>query len=118
MIQVGATVIEFATGNSNYRKNWQTHTKSQLWFVTIPQEPVLWNPIEHRLFSFISLNWAGKPLRSKAQMTALKSGTTTQTATVVKAAQIKGVYPTRIKVSDQQMAALNLTHRSISSGIT
>ncbi|NEP35262.1 MAG: hypothetical protein F6K38_28730 [Moorea sp. SIO3B2] len=48
-----------------------------------------------------------------AQMTALIRGTTTQTGLRVKAAQIKGVYPTRIKVSDQQMAALNLTHRSI-----
>jgi hypothetical protein len=36
------------------------------------------NPIEHGSFSFISLNWAGKPLRSLNRMTALIRGTTTQ----------------------------------------
>lgn len=46
-----------------------------------------WNPIEHRLFSMISLNWAGKPLRSLAGMTALIRGTTTTAGLTVKASQ-------------------------------
>ena len=49
-----------------------------------------WNPIEHRLFSFISLNWAGKPLRSLTRMTALIRGTKTQMGLTVKAAQLSG----------------------------
>jgi len=72
-----------------------------------------WNPIEHRLFSFISLNWAGKPLRSLNRMTALIRGTKTRTGLSVKAAQLKGDYPTKVKVSDQEMAALKLTRRKI-----
>lgn len=72
-----------------------------------------WNPIEHRLFSFISLNWAGKPLRSLSQMTALIRGTTTETGLQVKAAIVRGVYPTQVKVSAQEMASLNITRRKL-----
>ena len=72
-----------------------------------------WNPIEHRLFSAISLNWAGKPLRSLNRMTALIRGTKTQMGLTVKAAQLKGHYPTKVKVSDAEMAALKLTRRKI-----
>lgn len=71
------------------------------------------NPIEHRLFSLISLNWAGIPLRSLNQMTALIRGTATQAGLIVKAAQLKGHYPTKVKVSDAEMATLNLTRRRI-----
>lgn len=45
-----------------------------------------WNPIEHRLFSQISLNWAGKPLRSLNTMLKYIGGTTTQTGLRVHAA--------------------------------
>lgn len=72
-----------------------------------------WNPIEHRLFSFISLNWTGKPLRSLKRMTALIRGTKTRTGLTVKAAQLKGDYPTKVKVSDEERAALNLTCRKL-----
>ncbi|MBW4640882.1 MAG: hypothetical protein KME05_22190 [Gloeocapsa sp. UFS-A4-WI-NPMV-4B04] len=46
-------------------------------------------------------------------MTALIRGTKTQTGLTVKAAQVKGHYPTQVKVSDQEMAALKLTRRKI-----
>jgi hypothetical protein len=92
--------IVFGTGNTNYSNSWQTDLTK-------------WNPIEHRLFSFISLNWAGKPLRSLRWMTALIRGTTTNTGLIVKAAQLKGHYPTKVKVSDAEMATMNLTHRRI-----
>jgi hypothetical protein len=72
-----------------------------------------WNPIEHRLFSFISLNWAGKPLRSLNRLTALIRGTTTHTGLTVKAAQLKGHYPTKVKVSDAEMATLKITPHKI-----
>ena len=48
-----------------------------------------WNPVEHRLFSFISLNWAGIPLRSLNTMLKLIRGTTTETGLKVKAALIQ-----------------------------
>ena len=67
-----------------------------------------WNPIEHRLFSHISLNWAGKPLRTWETMLAYIRGTTTTTGLKVRAFLQDGVYKTGQKVSDAEMKALNL----------
>lgn len=72
-----------------------------------------WNPIEHRLFSYISLNWAGKPLRSFEALLGYIRGTTTQTGLKVKACLLDRVYQKGIKISDQEMAALNLQRRSV-----
>ena len=72
-----------------------------------------WNPIEHRLFNHISLNWAGKPLRTYETMLGYIRGTTTTTGLKVKAELVDHTYQTRIKVSDKEMAALNLTRRPI-----
>ena len=70
-----------------------------------------WNPIEHRLFNHISLNWAGKPLRTYETMLAYIRSTTTATGLKVKAELVDHIYQTRIKVSDAEMATLNLTRR-------
>lgn len=51
-----------------------------------------WNPIEHRLFSQISLNWVGKPLRSLETMLNYHCGTTTSTGLRVRAALLEGTY--------------------------
>lgn len=72
-----------------------------------------WNPIEHRLFSHISLNWAGKPLRSFAMMLAYIRGTTTKTGLRVRAFLLDRVYQQGIKVSDQEMKDLYLQQRPI-----
>jgi Rhodopirellula transposase DDE domain len=72
-----------------------------------------WNPIKHRLFSFISMNWAGVPLRSLKIMLNLIRGTTTSTGLKVQAALIKRIYPTNFEVSDQGMTSLNLHKRRI-----
>ncbi len=78
-----------------------------------PTETSKWHPIEHRLFSFISLNWAGVPLRSLKIMLNLIRGTKTNTGLKVYAALIKRIDPTKVKVSDQEMATLNMLKRSI-----
>jgi hypothetical protein len=67
-----------------------------------------WNPIEHRLFGPISLNWAGKPLRSFDVLLAYLRGTVTETGLQVKAFRLDRVYPTGVKVSDEVMRALNI----------
>lgn len=108
-------------GSNGYRvRNWKQQLQLLADYYGIevmvchyPSGASKWNPIEHRLFSFISLNWAGQPLRSLCQMTALIRGTTTETGLRVKACQLKGKSPTKVKVSDEQMAALNLTPRKI-----
>jgi hypothetical protein len=67
-----------------------------------------WNPVEHRLFGPISVNWAGKPLRSFALLLNYIQGTVSETGLRVKAFLVDQVYPTGIKVSDEVMQALNI----------
>ncbi len=67
-----------------------------------------WNPIEHRLFSQISLNWAGIPLRSFETVLSYICGTTTQTGLTVSASLLEGEYTKGQKVSDKQMQQLNI----------
>ena len=67
-----------------------------------------WNPIEHRLFSFISLNWAGKPLRSFETILNYIRGTTTENGLEVRAEIIEKEYAKGQKVSEAEMAELNL----------
>jgi hypothetical protein len=67
-----------------------------------------WNKIEHRLFSFISQNWRGKPLTSHQVIIDLIAGTTTTTGLTVKSKIDTNTYEKGLKVSDQQMAELHL----------
>ena len=67
-----------------------------------------WNKIEHRLFSFISQNWRGKPLISHEVIINLIAATTSKTGLAVKSDLDSNTYPAGIKVSNQQMAELRL----------
>ena len=67
-----------------------------------------WNKIEHRLFSFITKNWRARPLVSLEVIVNLIAGTTTRTGLIVKAALDTNRYPTKIKVSDEQLGRLHL----------
>jgi len=68
-----------------------------------------WNQIEHRLFSFITQNWRGRPLVSRQAIVSLIAGTTTRAGLIVKAALDTDQYDTAIKVSDEELACLRLT---------
>lgn len=68
-----------------------------------------WNKIEHRLFSFISQNWRGKPLLSHEVIINLIAATSTRTGLKVYARLDQNDYPKKIVISDQQLAAVNLT---------
>jgi hypothetical protein len=68
-----------------------------------------WNKIEHKLFSFITQNWRGKPLLSYQTIVQLIAATTTRTGLNVKAEIDHASYPAGIKVTDSEMAAINLT---------
>ena len=72
-----------------------------------------WNPIEHRLFSQISLNWAGQPLRTCETMLGLIRGTTTQTGLQVSAHLLGGLFETGKKVSDAAMKRLKMTRHAV-----
>jgi len=67
-----------------------------------------WNKIEHRLFAFISQNWRAKPLTSHQVVIELIASTTTRTGLKVQAAADTNAYPDKVKVSDAEMASLNL----------
>jgi len=67
-----------------------------------------WNKIEHRLFSFITKNWRARPLVSLEVIVNLIASTTTRTGLIVKAALDTNRYPTKIKVSDEQLGRLRL----------
>ena len=67
-----------------------------------------WNKIEHRLFSHISMNWQGQPLISHEVVVNLIGSTTTRSGLKVKARLDKKSYPKKIKVSDEEMAQLNI----------
>lgn len=68
-----------------------------------------WNTIEHRLFSFISLNWRGKPLLTYQVIVNLIAATTTDAGLRVEAALDPGRYPAGVKVPDAQVRQVNLT---------
>ena len=67
-----------------------------------------WNKIEHRLFSFISINWRGKPLRTYRSIVQLMAATTTDPGLKVRAELDRSKYPKGVKVSDAQLGAVNL----------
>jgi hypothetical protein len=67
-----------------------------------------WNKIEHRLFSFITQNWRGRPLVSHQAIVSLIAGTKTRTGLVVKAALDVNQYETKVKVTDEEMAKLRI----------
>jgi transposase len=77
-----------------------------------PPATSTWNTIEHRLFSFISLNWRAKPLTSLEVVLALISHTTTKEGFAVMALKDSNTYPTGIKITDKELAALNLSKAS------
>ena len=67
-----------------------------------------WNKIEHRLFCHITQNWRGEPLVSRAVIVNLIGNTTTRTGLKVRAGLDLKSYPTGIKVSDEELAEVNV----------
>lgn len=67
-----------------------------------------WNKVEHRLFSFISSNWRGEPLRDYETIIRLIAGTTTAKGLTVVCRLDRRKYPVGRKVSDVEMAKINL----------
>lgn len=68
-----------------------------------------WNKVEHRLFSFISSNWRGEPLRDYETIVHLIAGTTTAQGLKVTCRLDRRRYPTGRKISDKEFAEVNLT---------
>ena len=78
----------------------------------LPPGTSKWNKVEHRLFSYISINWRGKPLTSFEVIVNLIASTKTVTGLMVKSALDKRLYPKGIKITDKEMETINLTRDS------
>ena len=67
-----------------------------------------WNRIEHRMFSFITMNWRGRPLTSLRTIIELISATATTTGLTIQAGYDPNWYPTGVKITDTELAAVPL----------
>jgi transposase len=102
-------------GNSHRSRLWKTSLQKladelelKLAVRHFPPGASKWNKIEHRLFSFVTQNWRGKPLVSHQAIVNLIASTTTKAGLIVKAALDTNQYPTSIKVTDAELAKLRL----------
>src|SRR5438132_1263543 len=107
-----------AGGSNGYRlRLWKTElarladeTGLAITVCHMPPGTSKWNKIEHRLFSHITMNWAGQPLTSHDVAVRLIAGTTTRTGLTVHAERDTAAYPRGIKISDREMRNLERTH--------
>lgn len=77
-----------------------------------PPRTSKWNKIEHRLFSFITQNWRGKPLVTHQVIVSLIAATTTRAGLKVQAMLDENTYLRGLTVSDKQLAAVRLQRDS------
>jgi len=98
--------------NRLWKKKLQALADEEELAITIVHYPPAtskWNKIEHQLFSFISINWRAKPLTSLEVVLELIGETKTNEGLEVTAIKDSNTYPTGIKVSDEEYAALNVS---------
>jgi transposase len=106
-----------AGGSNGHRvRAWKKHlaefatdTGLEITVCHYPPGTSKWNKIEHRLFSFISMNWRGRPLTDIATIVDLIAATTTDNGLVVRAAYDPNWYPKGVKITDTDFDALPLT---------
>ncbi len=89
-----------------------TDTGLTLCVCHLPPGTSKWNKIEHKLFSYISINWRARPLTSMETVIELISSTTTTGGLTVKAVVDTNTYPTKITVSATELQALHLVRDS------
>jgi transposase len=104
-------------GGSNGSRNrlWKSElqqfandTGLKIYVSHFPPGTSKWNKIEHRLFSYISINWRGKPLTSLAVIIGLINSTNTETGLTVRAVLDNNIYKTGIKIEDKVFEKINI----------
>ena len=106
-----------AGGSNGYRlRAWKVHlaalaaeTGLRITVCHYPPGTSKWNRIEHRMFSFITANWRGRPLVSLRTIIELISATTTETGLSVHAAHDPNWYPTGVRITDTELEAVPLS---------
>jgi hypothetical protein len=112
-------------GNGSRARAWKSNLQEKLrdrfgLTVTVCHYPPgcsKWNPVEHRLFSQISINWEGKPLKTLRVMLGYIRGTTTTTGLTVKARLDEGAYRKGQKVTREDMGRINLKVHEVCWGL-
>jgi hypothetical protein len=107
-------------GSNGYRRRtWKVElqrladkTGLSLHVCRFPPGTSTWNKVEHRLFSFISSNWRGEPLRDYETVVRLIANTTTAKGLRVSCRLDRRRYPVGCKVTDKEYASLHLTPHS------
>jgi transposase len=101
--------------NGNRARLWKyqlqqfaNRTRLVIYVSHFPPGTSKWNKIEHRLFCYISKNWAGKPLIDVDTVINLISSTTTRTGLTVMCERDDNVYPLSQKVSDEEFKSINI----------
>jgi hypothetical protein len=104
--------------NGNRTRLWKVElqkladeTELEIEVCHFPPGTSKWNKIEHRLFSFITMNWRGKPLVSIETIINLIAGTTNSTGREVYARLDEGAYPDQIKVTNAEFKTVNIAGR-------
>jgi transposase len=106
-----------AGGSNGYRlRAWKVHlaalaaeTGLRITVCHYPPGTSKWNRIEHRMFSFITANWRGRPLVSLRTIIDLISSTTTTTGLTIQAGHDPNWYPTGVHVTDAELRAVPLS---------
>ena len=107
--------------NSCRARLWKRQVQEKLadrWglWVTVchyPRGASKWDPVEHRLFSRISINWAGQPLRTADTLLACIRGTTTDNGTTVRATLLPGTYAHGIRIPDAEVQTWRLRRHEV-----
>jgi transposase len=111
------TITADCGGSNSYRTRlWKTELQGLADRIALPIRVMhyppgtsKWNKIEHRLFSYISINWRAKPLLDRQTVIDLIGATTTSTGLKVYARLDTATYPTKIKVTKEEVQAVQLT---------
>ncbi len=72
-----------------------------------------WNKIEHRMFSYITKNWRGKPLITRETVVNLIGNTTTEKGLRIQAVLDENEYETGVEVSDEELEAVNIERHAV-----
>jgi len=107
-----------ANSSRTWAWKWALQQLADRWDVTItvahyPPGASKWNPIEHRLFSHISANWQGEPLRDYDTVLGFIRATTTVTGLRCRAVLDTAHYPTRVKITEEQKRSIRIRRSTI-----
>ena len=102
--------------NGNRVRLWKTELQKlaneinmTIYVCHFPPGTSKWNKIEHRMFSYISKNWRGKPLLTTETVVNLISNTTTKSGLKIRSMIDQNIYEKGLKISDDEMKKVNIT---------